>query len=147
MLMEHEEEYQVVKSNETALMQHEGLSWSVAGTKFETAETTDEFSTGISAIFKSWLEKANYEDRKVMVDTLFDVWEIGGIQSVLDFKDINRHNTTAMVKAAATLPKEQREIVSYLIKIWFSEGRKTVVNALKGEEPILEIPEIIKKRF
>lgn len=147
MLMEHEEEYQVVKSNETALMQHEGLSWSVTGTKFETAETTDEFSTGISAIFKSWLEKANYEDRKVMVDTLFDVWEIGGIQSVLDFKDINRHNTTAMVKAAATLPKEQREIVSYLIKIWISEGRKTVVNALKGEEPILEIPEIIKKRF
>lgn len=133
MLMEHEEEYQVVKSFEIALMQHEGLTWSVDGTKFEKVETTDEFSTGISSILRNWLEKADYEERKVMVDTLFDIWEIGGIRSVLDFKNLTVHNSTAMVKAAATLPKEHREIINHLIKIWIAESKKTVVNAIKGE--------------
>ena len=142
MLMEHEEEYKVVKSYETTFMQHEGLSWSVAGTKFELVENVDEFSNSVSITLKSWLEKADYEDRKVIVNALFDILEIGGIQSVLDYKDISVHNTTAMVKAAAALPKEQREIISYLIKTWISESRKTVVNAIKGEESILEMPEI-----
>lgn len=146
MLMEHEEEYKVVKSYETMLMQHEGLSWSVDGTKFETVETVDEFSNGISLTLKNWLEKADYEDRKIMVDALFDILKIGGIQSVLDFKDIGVHNTTVMVKAAAKLPKEQKEIMNHLIKMWIAESRKTVVNAIKGEEPILEMPEIVRKR-
>ena len=146
MLMEHEEEYKVVKSYETMLLQHEGLSWNVNGTKFETVENVDEFSNSISATLKGWLEKADYEERKVMVDALFNILEIGNIQSILDFKDIGVHNTTAMVKAAATLPKEQREIINHLIKMWITESRKTVVNAIKGEEPILEMPEIIKRR-
>lgn len=133
MLMEHEEEYQVVKSYEIALMQHEGLTWSVDGTKFETVETTDEFSNGIQSMLKSWLEKADYNERKVMVDTLFDIWEIGGIQTVLDFKDVSVHGTTAMIKAAATLPKEHREIITHLIKVWIAESKKTVVSAIKGE--------------
>ena len=146
MLMEHEEEYTVVKSYETTFMQHEGLSWSVAGTGFETVESVDEFSNSISVTLKSWLEKADYEDRKIMVNALFDILEIGGIQSVLDYKDISVHNTTAMIKAAASLPKEQREIISYLIKTWIAESKKTVVNVIKGEEAILEMSELIMKR-
>lgn len=133
MLMEHEEEYKVVKSYESTFMQHEGLSWSVNGTKFETVESVDEFSNSISVTLKGWLEKADYEDRKVMVNALFDILEIGGIHSVLDYKDISVHNTTAMIKAAANLPKEQREIVGNLIKMWIAESKKTVVNAIKQE--------------
>lgn len=145
MLMEHEEEYKVVKSYETAFMQHEGLSWSVAGTRFETVESVDEFSNSISITLKGWLEKADYEERKVMVNALFDILEIGGIHSVLDYTDINVHKTAAMVKAAAALPKEHREIVSHLIKTWFAESKKTVVNAIK-EESILELPEIVLRK-
>ena len=145
MLMEHEEEYKVVKSYETAFMQHEGLSWSVAGTRFETVESVDEFSNSINITLKGWLEKADYEERKVMVNALFDILEIGGIHSVLDYTDINVHKTAAMVKAAAALPKEHREIVSHLIKTWFAESKKTVVNAIK-EESVLELPEIVLRK-
>lgn len=133
MLMEHEEEYTVVKSYETTFMQHEGLSWSVNGTGFETVESVDDFSNSISITLRGWLEKADCEDRKVMVNALFDILEMGGIESVLDYKDISMQNATAMVKAAAALPREQREIVSNLIKMWLSESKKTVVNAIKGE--------------
>lgn len=147
MLMEHEEDYKVVKSYETMFMQHEGLSWCVDGTKFETAESIDEFSNSVSLILKGWMEKADFEERKIMVNALFDILEIGGIQSVMDFKDISVHNTTAMVKAAATLPKEQREIIVDLMKMWIAESRKTMVNIIKGEESFLEMPEFLMKRI
>lgn len=146
MLMEYEEEYKVVKSYEIAIMQHEGLSWCVNGTKFETVESVDEFSNNVNVTLKGWMEKTNFEERKIMVTALFDILEIGGIQNVMDFKDIGVHNTTAMVKAAATLPKEQREIVGGLIKMWIAESRKTLVNVIK-EETILEMPEIIKRKM
>ena len=34
MLLEHEESYQVVRSNQVGLMQHDGFSWQVLGTQF-----------------------------------------------------------------------------------------------------------------
>ena len=145
MLMEHEEDYRVVKSNATTIFQHEGLSWCVDGTCFETVDNVDAFSNNISATFKAWLEKADFEERKIMVNALFNILEMGGIQSVLDYKELNVHNTTAMLKAAAMLPKDQREIISGLIKAWIAESRKTVVNAIK-EEAILEMPEILKRK-
>ena len=35
MLLEHEERYQVVRSTQVGLMQHDGFSWQVRGEKFE----------------------------------------------------------------------------------------------------------------
>ena len=145
--MEHEEEYKVVKSYETTFMQHEGLSWLINRTSFETVDDVDEFSNSLSVTLKSWLAKADYEDRKVMVNALFDVLEIGGIHEVLDFKNISVQNATAMFKAASNLPKGQREIIGNLIKIWMSESRKTVVNAIKSDESSREISEFsIRKK-
>lgn len=147
MLMEHEEEYKVVRSYETTFMQHEGLSWLVNGTSFEIVDDVDEFSNSISVTLKSWLTKADYEDRKVMLNALFDVLEIGGIRDVLDFKNISVQNATAMFKAASNLPKGQREIIGNLIKMWMTESRKTVVNAIKSEESSWKIPEFnIRKK-
>ena len=85
MLMEHEEDYKVVKSYETMFMQHEGLSWCVDGTKFETVDSVDEFSNSVSITLKGWMEKADFEERKIMVNALFDILEIGGLQFVLLF--------------------------------------------------------------
>ena len=145
--MEHEEEYKVVRSYETTFMQHEGLSWLVNGTSFEIVDDVDEFSNSISVTLKSWLAKADYEDRKVMLNALFDVLEIGGIRDVLDFKNISVQNATAMFKAASNLPKGQREIIGNLIKMWMTESRKTVVNAIKSEESSWKIPEFnIRKK-
>ena len=35
MLLEHEEAYQVVRSTQVGLMQHDGFSWQVKGERFE----------------------------------------------------------------------------------------------------------------
>lgn len=123
MLMEHEEEYKVVKSNEVAFMQHSGFSWEIDCTKFVTMESTDEFSNNINAIIKSWLAKIEPEERKIFVDAVFDVFEAGGITEVYDFNDIDVHKAKDLIKAAASLPPEYREVVGKLIKLLIEETR------------------------
>ena len=60
----------------------------------------------------------------MFVDAVFDVFEAGGIEDVMAFKQINIHSATAMLKAAANLPKEQRDTVGRLIKMLIDESRK-----------------------
>ncbi len=124
MLMEHEESYQVVKSEAVAFLQHDGFSWCVEGTHFETLETIDEFSNDLNFLLKAWLDKIDHSERKMFVDAVFDVFEAGGLEDVMAFKEINIHSATAMLKAAANLPKEQRDTVGRLIKMLIDERRK-----------------------
>lgn len=131
MLMEHEEIYQVVKSEEVAFMQHDGFTWCINGTKFETIESTDEFSNGLNILLKLWLDKIEHSERKMFVDAVFDVFEAGGIENVMDFKEINIHTATAMIKAAANLPKDQRETVGKLIKLLIDES-KNITNTYEN---------------
>ena len=42
MLLEHEESYQVVKSNQKGVLQHDGFSWEVMGADFEYLSTVDD---------------------------------------------------------------------------------------------------------
>lgn len=121
MLMEHEEEYKVVKSNEVAFMQHNGFSWEIDSTKFVTMESTDEFSNSISTIIRSWLSKIEPEERKIFVDAVFDVFEAGGITEIYDFNNIDVHKAKALIKAAASLPPKYREVVGKLIKLLIEE--------------------------
>lgn len=125
MLMEHEENYKVVRSEEVALMQHDGFCWCVDGITFDTTASTDEFSKDVSFLLKGWMEKIDHSERKLFVDAVFDVFEAGGIKNVTDFKDINIHTATVMLKAAANLPKEQRETVGKLVKLLIT-GSKNV---------------------
>ncbi len=124
MLMEHEESYQVVRSEAVAFLQHDGFSWCVEGTHFETLDAIDEFSNSLNFLLKAWLDKIDYSERKVFVDAVFDVFEAGGLEDVMSFKEINIHSATAMLKAAANLPKDQRDTVGRLIKMLIDESRK-----------------------
>lgn len=116
MLMEHEENYKVVKSNESTFMQHNGLTWVVDRTSFVYAEDRDKFSNETSRVLKNWIDGIEPSERKRLVDAVFDVFEAGGIVEIFDFKEINMKKATAMLKATAALPQELRDTVNRLIK-------------------------------
>ena len=61
----------------------------------------------------------------MFVDAVFDVFEAGGIKNVTDFKEINIHTAKDMLKAAANLPKEQRDTVGKLVKLLIT-GSKNI---------------------
>lgn len=124
LLMEHEEDYKVVKSSESSIMQHEGFSWKISGTEFERAEGIDRHSKSMSDTLKSWLARISPEERKTVVNTAFTLFEKAGLRDFTEFIGLDPKTAGALLKAVTTVPKEERELVGRLVKLFVEESAK-----------------------
>ena len=120
--MEHEEAYTIVKSSEKTFLQHDAFSWIINGTIFDVAETLDEFSTKTNTIIKNWFLNTAFEERKLLVDTIFDIFEQAGIIEINNFSEIDLKKAGALLKAASSIQHSQREVVVKLMKLLIEES-------------------------
>lgn len=72
MLLEHEEEYTVVKSKNNGLLQHDAFSWEVVGKKFIYLDSISDGSRMIDKKMKQFLAEMTKEEREKFVESLFD---------------------------------------------------------------------------
>ena len=72
MLLEHEEEYTVVKSKNNGLLQHDAFSWEVVGNKFIYLDSISDGSRMIDRKTKQFLSEMTKEERERFVDSIFD---------------------------------------------------------------------------
>lgn len=124
LLMEHEEDYSVVRSEQIGLLQHEGFFWKVSGNAFELAEQLHPRSQEISDGIRNFLQKVSAQEKKAMVDAFFAVFENAGVDDFLDLLEIDAKMAAALLKSVASVPKEARELVGKLIKLLVEERVK-----------------------
>lgn len=125
LLMEHEEDYKVVKSNGVSLQQHEGFFWKVNRDRFELADELNPRSKDMSDTVKSWLAKVSTEDRKIVVDTLFSLFENAGLEDFNDLENIDANTVGALLKAVTMVPKKERDLLGKLLLLFVEEHTKT----------------------
>ncbi len=80
MLLEHEEPYTVVQSNQAGLMQHEPYSWEVLGSDFVRLGQITEGSRMVDQTIKSWLSELSRQERETFVEALFEILEEADIR-------------------------------------------------------------------
>lgn len=124
MMMEHEEDYHVVQSNELGLLQHEGFSWLVDKDNFVLANDVGKFSKSFGVTLKNWLAGMSREERKGVVDAFFGVFEQAGISDFTEIADMDVKTAAALLKAVAKVPQEHRERMGKLIKLLIEESTK-----------------------
>lgn len=124
LLMEHEEDYSVVKSQQMGILQHEGLFWKVSGNKFELADELHPKSQELSDAIRSFLQKVTAEEKKELVDAFFAVFENAGVVDFGDLLSIDAKMAAALLRAVAKVPKESRELIGKLIKLLVEETMK-----------------------
>lgn len=73
MLLEHEEDYTVVQSDQNGIWQHDPYSWEVLGADFVRLEKRTEESEFLDKTVKRWLRNLNEEQRATFVDTIYAV--------------------------------------------------------------------------
>ena len=71
MLLEHEEEYTVIKSRNNGLLQHDAFSWEVVGKKFIYLDSVSDGSRMIDKKMKQFLSEMTKEEREKFVESLF----------------------------------------------------------------------------
>lgn len=72
MLLEHEEEYVVIRSSQKGIMQHDPYSWEILGKGFVQLEALSEESRLLDRTVKAWLNDLPEEQREKFVDAVYE---------------------------------------------------------------------------
>lgn len=112
MLLEHEEEYSVVKSSETFIMQHDPYSWQVLGSDFVYENDTTVSSKFVDNTLKNWLAGLNVSQREKLVEIIWDILSQTKVKSFSELNDKLFENAFIIVKSYKNLNDEERELLS-----------------------------------
>ena len=78
MLLEHEEEYTVIRSRQVGLLQHDPYSWDLMAARFLEAVDISPDNRFLDRTIKNWLSGMSNEDRSAFVDTVYELLSTGG---------------------------------------------------------------------
>lgn len=131
MLLEHEEEYIVIKSNETLIMQHDPYSWEVLGPDFVKMEGTTSSSQLIDTTLRQWLNDMTIEQREQFIDLL---WEVIGASKAKSFSEMAENifaNAVKIGKKINQLDYKSKEILSTAFSMLIKSAKNAIVAGFK----------------
>jgi mRNA-degrading endonuclease RelE of RelBE toxin-antitoxin system len=131
MLLEHEEEFEVVKSSNSGIQQHDAMSWEVLGTKFIYVDAVAQQSILLDETMKTWLRQLDKQQREQIVDTVFSMLEEANIHTVDDFYHSTWKKVQDLIKAKSELPPETQKLFSEALKLLWKTGNDTVKKNVK----------------
>ena len=115
MLLEHEEPYTIIKSNQIGIMQHDPYSWQVLGAGFLQVEELTADSRFLDRTFRSWLSQMSNEERSQFFDTVFELLESTGAEHTADL--IHPQNVRAYLKTLKTNEYMRNILASELVRL------------------------------
>ena len=129
MLLEHESGYDVIKSRQSGLMQHDIMSWEVLGNKFIRLNTVTRESKFLDATLKHWLNEMTAEERERFIDSLFDAISASGVTTLTELMSEKLH----LLKVWGTLNEETKSLLLKSVKIYMRE-RARILREEKGRK-------------
>ena len=133
MLLEHEEDYTVVDSDQLGFLQHDGFSWQVMGDHFITLRQVTQQAHLSDQELRKWVHGLSVEQRETFVGALFDVLTASGAVTLTDLKDDSFKAVGAMVKAMKGLDKETRDGLWEFLAILFKSNLRMVLEGIQEE--------------
>ena len=109
MLLEHEEPYTIIKSNQVSVLQHDPYSWEVMGPNFVPMQSITADSQFVNQTIKAWIADMDTQERNRLVDALFGLLGTGGIDKALDI--FHPRNIRTYIKTLGNDP-ETRQILT-----------------------------------
>lgn len=119
MLLEHEENYDVIKSHATGLMQHDGCSWEVLGGKFIYLDAITHESRMVDSTLRAWLDSMSMQEREKVVDSVYEVLTATNAKTLTELTA----DKVKLVKAWGNLDPKVKSIVLKCIAIFLKESR------------------------
>lgn len=120
LLLEHGTPYEIVKSSQVGIMQHDSFSWELIGGKFITMNELTSESIRIDQTMKSWLAALDMKQREAFVNAIYETLIATNATTLTD---INA-DKLKLVKAWNTLDEDSRAILVKTVKLLFKENIK-----------------------
>ena len=143
MLLEHEEDYAVVDSDQLGFLQHDGFSWQVMGDHFVTLRQVTRQARLSDMALREWVHGMPVERRERFVSALFDVLSASGAVTLKDLKADSFKAAGAMVKAMKDLDKETQKGLLDFVGLLF---KSNLLMTLEGIQEETEKRRAVRKR-
>ena len=111
-LLEHEEKYKIVKSIEKGIMQHDIYSWQVLGSKIIQMKEVTNGSELINRTIKNWLKETTPEQRKNVIDILYNVIESTNAVTMREISSARMKNMAKMLKSYKNVDEKDRKMIN-----------------------------------
>ena len=137
MLLQHHDNYAVVKSSRHGLMQHDPFSWIVEKEDFSYAEHLDKGAMHRNKALNEWLNGISDEKRKQIVDVLFQIIEKTEADTIRELSDDWRRSVGAILSAIKGIDSESKKFVLQAINEFAKLSIRNMFGskALSSKEP------------
>ncbi len=126
MLLEHEEDYQVVRSSQIGLMQHDGFSWQVLGTHFVHLSGLTGGGKLIDETLRKFIGGLSQEQRIQFIDALFEILTCTDAETLTDLKEGGFRTVYSMFKTVRRLDKDTRSALASTLGLLVRSGAKSI---------------------
>lgn len=133
LLMAYHPDYTVVRSSAAGFQQHDAFTWQLIGPRFDELGEVDKGSRLMDETVHDWLRTASREQRRLFVDTLFDLLESTGAQTLNELKTDKLRSALAMLAASRKIDPETLRMIGRLIGSFLSIGMGNLLEAARHQ--------------
>lgn len=136
----------IVKSSETGMMAHDGVSWQIMRNTFEFADDFQPECKKINEAFSAWYKDLPLSDREHFTNELFDALSAGG---AIYFSDIisSPANLQPVVTALTKTEKQTKEIFFDLLSSLVNASATSLIENITESSQISQITSVISEGF
>lgn len=138
MLLEHEEDYQVVKSKHNGIMQHDVTSWEVMGPGFIRLPEVKPASRRMAAGVKEWLGGLKPEELEFFSNCIYEILSATEAKTLADLNNDKWKSAVAIIRSYNTMDKKAKEMLLALIKAMMGLNVKREVPQKAAKKEIKE---------
>jgi hypothetical protein len=131
MLLEHEEDYKVVKSRQIGVLQHNGLNWEVLGREFVHLELLSGSSRLLEKAIRASIRDLGAEGRERFAEALFRIVDASGAKTLTDLNAAKLNSAGAILKTFRELDKDSKEAIVKTMRILLKEGWRSVAGTAR----------------
>lgn len=126
MLLQHEEDYYVVRSTQIGLMQHDLFSWEVENDHFVYVDQVTHGSKFIDRTLKTWLSSLSLAEREEFVDGLFSILEETNATTVRELSSNWHKNARVVLKSIRNLDDDMRQNLAQTLGLLGKAAKQAV---------------------
>lgn len=144
----YQENLNVIKSDAIGIMQHEISSWIVEDDHLLRCEESS-LSKDLAISIKTWLKKTAKEERRQIINDIFNIFIKSGIKTTDDIKENKIKSASVLLKNLTYFSKETKILINNYFKLLIGEFGNNIINDKKLviKEKLKEIKDIDINNF
>ena len=134
LLLKHEDDYTVVKSSQSGLMQHSLYSWEITHNDIIQIDHISKSSRFVDMTIKEWIAELDYEQRQKFIEALFTILCASQAKSTNDLTHDWLKSTAHIIQSLGNIDESIKRNITKALTSLFRSARNNFYALMENEE-------------